>query len=196
KDELMHQLEDLKHHAVVSDQPELAEAAATARKALARAGDAADAAAVRQELAQAMTEYVAPAPAPVPTPAPEVSPTATADDDEMLQVFFEEAGEVVAGARDALARLEEEPGHFESISTVRRAFHTLKGSSRMVGLKDFGEAAWACEQLYNARLADAVVEADPALRRFSLRALDELERWVKALAAGNAAGFESGPLVR
>ena len=37
---------------------------------------------------------------------------------------------------------------------LRRAFHTLKGSSRMVGLKDFGEAAWAFEQVLNTWLAD------------------------------------------
>jgi chemotaxis protein histidine kinase CheA len=39
------------------------------------------------------------------------------------------------------------------MTSVRRAFHTLKGSS-LVGLKDFGEAAWGCEQLFSARLAD------------------------------------------
>ncbi|MEP6505008.1 MAG: Hpt domain-containing protein, partial [Betaproteobacteria bacterium] len=82
------------------------------------------------------------------------------------------------------------------ISTVRRAFHTLKGSSRMVGLRDFGDAAWACEQLYNARLADAVIEADPALRQFSLNVLTELESWVQALTARNATGFHSTPIVQ
>ena len=40
------------------------------------------------------------------------------------------------------------------LTTLRRAFHTLKGSSRMVGLKEFGDAAWICEQLYNTHLAE------------------------------------------
>ncbi|MET0382510.1 MAG: Hpt domain-containing protein [Burkholderiaceae bacterium] len=114
----------------------------------------------------------------------------------MLEIFFEEAEEVVANARDSLARLADEPQHFESISTVRRAFHTLKGSSRMVGLRDFGEAAWACEQLYNARLAEVVIEADETLRGFSLQALDELERWVRALTARDAGAFHSAPLIQ
>jgi chemosensory pili system protein ChpA (sensor histidine kinase/response regulator) len=196
KAELLHKLDELAQQAVVSDEKSLADAAKAASRALASTDDQADAAAVRQELAQAMNEYAAPPP-PAPAPAPAaVSATATAEDDEMLDVFFEEAAEVIEGARASLARLDEEPQHFESISTVRRAFHTLKGSSRMVGLKDFGEAAWACEQLYNTRLADAVIEAEPALRRFSMRAFDELERWVGALAARDAAGFHSAPLVR
>jgi chemosensory pili system protein ChpA (sensor histidine kinase/response regulator) len=52
-------------------------------------------------------------------------------------------------------RLADAPDNAGDMTAVRRAFHTLKGSSRMVGLRDFGEAAWACEQLYNARLAHA-----------------------------------------
>jgi chemosensory pili system protein ChpA (sensor histidine kinase/response regulator) len=192
KADIMHKLEELAQQAVASDEKSIADAAKAARSALARS-DEAGASDVRQELAQAMSDFAAP-PAPV-TATTIVSATATAEDDEMLDVFFEEADEVIAGARESLAKLAEDPQHFESISTVRRAFHTLKGSSRMVGLRDFGDAAWACEQLYNARLAEAVIEADPALRTFSLNVLEELEGWVKALTTRNAAGFHSAPII-
>jgi chemosensory pili system protein ChpA (sensor histidine kinase/response regulator) len=194
KADIIHKLDELAQQAVASDEKSIADAARAASKALARS-DESSATEVRQELAQAMTDFVAPPPPAPAAPATVVSDTATAEDDEMLEVFFEEAEEVVAGARESLGKLAEDPQHFESISTVRRAFHTLKGSSRMVGLKDFGEAAWACEQLYNARLADHVIEADPALRTFSLNVLDELEGWIKALAARNATGFHSAPIV-
>ncbi len=194
--ELMRHLEDLTQQAVASDQRVLAEAAASARTALARAGDSDDAAAVRQELAQAMTEFVAPAPEPEAAPVVPVSADATAEDDEMLDVFFEEAEEVFATAREALVTLADDPQHFEALTTVRRAFHTLKGSSRMVGLKDFGEAGWACEQLYNARLADTPVEADAPLREFTARALDQLSAWVQALSRRQPHDFTSAALVR
>jgi hypothetical protein len=59
------------------------------------------------------------------------------------------------------------------LTTVRRAFHTLKGSSRMVGLRDYGEAAWACEQLYNARLAQSP-RMDDDLAAFTRDALQHL----------------------
>ena len=194
KADVMRKLEELAQQATASDEKSIADAAKAARSALARSDETA-ATEVRQEVAKAMHEFVAPPPpAPAPVPAA-VSDTATAEDDEMLGIFFEEAEEVIAGARESLGKLAEEPQHFESISTVRRAFHTLKGSSRMVGLKDFGEAAWACEQLYNARLADHVIEANPELRSFSLNVLDELEGWIKALAAKNANGFHSAPIV-
>jgi chemosensory pili system protein ChpA (sensor histidine kinase/response regulator) len=195
KADLMHKLEELAQQAVASDEKGIADAAKAARSALARSDDNADTASVRQELAQAMSDFAAPPPAPVAATAV-VSATATAEDDEMLEVFFEEAEEVILGARESLAKLAEDPQHFESISTVRRAFHTLKGSSRMVGLRDFGDAAWSCEQLYNARLADPVIEVDPALREFSLDVLAQLETWVQALTARDAAGFHSAPIVQ
>ena len=193
KADIIHKLDELAQQAVASDEKSIADAAKAASKALARS-DESGASEVRQEIAQAMSDFAAPPPAPIAA-AVAVSATATAEDDEMLDVFFEEADEVIASARESLEKLAEDPQHFESISTVRRAFHTLKGSSRMVGLKDFGEAAWACEQLYNARLAEAVIEADPELRTFSLNVLDELEGWVKALVARSATGFQSAPIV-
>ena len=194
KAEIIHKLDELAQQAVASDEKGIADAAKAASKALSRSDESASSE-VRQEIAQAMSDFAAPPPPAPIAAAAAVSATATAEDDEMLDVFFEEADEVIAGARESLGKLAEDPQHFESISTVRRAFHTLKGSSRMVGLKDFGDAAWACEQLYNARLAEAVIEADPELRTFSLNVLDELEGWVKALVARDASAFHSAPIV-
>ena len=67
------------------------------------------------------------------------------------------------------------------LTTLRRAFHTLKGSSRMVGLKDFGDAAWACEQLYNTHLADQSA-APQALLDFTGWSLGYLTDWVEDIA--------------
>ena len=58
------------------------------------------------------------------------------------------------------------PGDIELLTTLRRAFHTLKGSSRMVGLKSFGEAAWSCEQVFNTQLAEQRA-AEPPLIEFA-----------------------------
>lgn len=130
----------------------------------------------------------APAPAaPVPAPAPAVSEPSVADDPEMREIFLEEADEVIANARAALAALRTEPADHAQLTVVRRAFHTLKGSARMVGLNDFGEGAWACEQLYNARLAEAHPHADAALMGFTSEALDYFTHWREQIA-GTAPG--------
>ena len=92
--------------------------------------------------------------ATVSAPVPPSAPAELAEDDEMREVFLEEAREVLHDAGVATDDLAHAPSDLALLTTVRRAFHTLKGSSRMVGLKEFGEAAWACEQMYNTQLAD------------------------------------------
>src|SRR5688572_15270034 len=55
-------------------------------------------------------------------------------DRELLEIFLEEAAEVVATVADSLAASRESPHDREALTTIRRGFHTLKGSGRMVGL--------------------------------------------------------------
>ena len=191
------QLERLSQQAAAADQPQLARLATSAQRALDSAGDDATRHAVRAELAQAMTELAPPAPAPQPAPVPvPASPVADLEEDpEMREIFIEEAREVVDGARASLEKLADQPDDVNEMTTVRRAFHTLKGSSRMVGLKDYGEAAWACEQLYNARLAREP-RVDAPLRGFTHEALDYLRAWTEAIAARRDEGHSSPALTR
>ena len=134
------------------------------------------------------------APAAADLPArPATPPTSVSngleDDPEMREVFLDEAREVLITARAALGDLQHRHDDGAAMTSVRRAFHTLKGSARMVGLPAFGEASWACEQLYNARLAEPDAQVDAALRQFSLEACQEFERWVQALENGDATAF-------
>ena len=105
-------------------------------------------------------------------------------------MFLEEAREVVVNGTTAIAALTEEPGNLSEQTTLRRAFHTLKGSSRMVGLNDFGEAAWAMEQLLNAWLAEQK-PMQPPLLQLSSDALQAFDRWASDIAAGQASGWQS-----
>ena len=134
------------------------------------------------------------APRPAPAPAPVAEPS-VADDPEMREIFLEEADEVIGNARAALAELREAPADHAQLTVIRRAFHTLKGSARMVGLDDFGEGAWACEQLYNARLGDHTPQADEALLGFTDEALDYFTHWREQIA-GNEPGYSSSEPVR
>ncbi|KGH31387.1 Hpt domain-containing protein [Comamonas testosteroni] len=89
-----------------------------------------------------------------PSVSAELSAQELDGDDELLSIFLEEAREVVDNGLQALQALADEPGNLSEQTTLRRAFHTLKGSSRMVGLDEFGEAGWAMEQMLNAWLAE------------------------------------------
>ncbi|MBP6336921.1 MAG: Hpt domain-containing protein [Vitreoscilla sp.] len=189
-DDLSRQLDHLANQAEAADEPQLAETVAKARDALAEAEGPASRDAARADLAQAFSS-LSEASQPAAAPAALAQP-APGDDDDMREIFFEEAAEVVAQAREAMGVLEHEPRDLEAMTAVRRAFHTLKGSSRMVGLREFGDAAWACEQLYNARLALADAAANAELRGFTAEALNELATWVEVLTASGGNGSHDG----
>lgn len=196
-------LERLSLEAHAADQESLASTVEHARDALVAAEQADDregVASVRGDLSEALVDFVNSASdaatlepeitslraTPVAAPA-SAGPAELAEDDEMREIFLEEAREVVRDAGAALASLAQAPSDMPLLTTVRRAFHTLKGSSRMVGLKEFGEAAWACEQVYNTQLADNRA-AEPALLDFTGWALNEFGAWVEDIAARRDAG--------
>lgn len=195
--------ERLAQQALTADQPELARLLQTAQRALREATGADTRRAVRAELVASLPALLSgavpeaappPAPVPPPRPAPQGG-TGLEDDAEMREIFIDEAREVVEGALAALQRLQDAPDSSQDLTAVRRAFHTLKGSSRMVGLRDFGDAAWSCEQLYNARLA-AAPHLDAPLRQVTEEALAYLSDWVEAIAQARAAGHRAADVSR
>ena len=104
------------------------------------------------------------------------------DEDDLLDIFLEEAREVVGNGLDAIGQLQAQPGDLEHLTTLRRAFHTLKGSSRMVGLEEFGQAAWSMEQLVNTVLAEQRPASQPLLV-LTGQAMTDFARWVDDIAA-------------
>ncbi|CAN5424732.1 hypothetical protein BH09PSE5_BH09PSE5_14160 [soil metagenome] len=195
------ELQRLSQQALAADQPALAATVSRARSALENAKNDGERAAAREQLSVAMADFVTTASDPTGLeperkPAPPAVRVAgntapvLSQDDEMLGVFMEEARAVIATARDSLKALDRAPEDLGEMTSLRRAFHTLKGSSRMVGLKEFGDAGWACEQLYNARLADQQ-PADDDLLKFSGQAIDYFESWVDSIESGDGDGEHS-----
>ncbi len=130
---------------------------------------------------------------PVAPTAATPAPAAEADEDaEMREIFLEEAREVVQTGLLAVAALHAAPDDLGEQTTLRRAFHTLKGSSRMVGLMEFGEAGWAMEQLVNTWLADQK-PASVDLQLLCGEAMHQFSEWVEDIAAGTAARWSAQP---
>ncbi|HEY8322886.1 MAG: Hpt domain-containing protein [Ktedonobacterales bacterium] len=66
---------------------------------------------------------------------------------ETLEVFREEAQEHLQTITSGIADLERSPGDMNSIQTVRRAMHTLKGAAGMMGFVPVQSLAHASEDL-------------------------------------------------
>ncbi|HMX23635.1 MAG TPA: Hpt domain-containing protein, partial [Accumulibacter sp.] len=156
--------------------------------ALAAGGDAA-------QIDQAMATLQPPA-APQPSAATlQLAQASTEEvDAELLGIFLEEADEVMASIASTFGSLKEEPDNLELLRAVRRSVHTLKGSGRMVGLKDLGEAAWAVEQVLNLWLRQEQ-PLNSSLTALIDQSYTVFNAWIKQLRAGHGQLPDAAPLI-
>lgn len=77
-------------------------------------------------------------------------------DAEILEIFIEEIEEIFEELNPLFTNWFANPTDQETLVTIRRHFHTLKGSGRMVGAKSASELAWTVEDTLNRVLSGAV----------------------------------------
>src|SRR5690606_12990428 len=87
-------------------------------------------------------------------------------DAEILEIFVEEIEEIFVELNTLFTTWLENPNDQEILTTIRRHFHTLKGSGRMVGAKSAGEVAWAVEDTLN-RVISGAIPLDTTVQRFA-----------------------------
>ncbi|MFI5444662.1 Hpt domain-containing protein [Polaromonas sp. UC242_47] len=175
-------LDVLATHAALADQPALAQ---TAREA------AITVAGQTQAGSDSLSHLVA-ATAPAVVSEATTAEATDFEEDDLRDIFLEEAREVAGQAQAAIAALANEPGAMGELTVLRRAFHTLKGSSRMVGLNEFGEAAWSLEQMLNGWLAEQKPSND-LFRALCVQAMDGFVAWIDDIAANQDASWNAAP---
>ncbi len=193
REDLKQHLETIRQDASLVADAKLEEEAKAALAALASA----PAEAVAGEVTEAVARVAPAAPVEVAAPSAETLRLAEAPseeiDAELLAIFLEEAKEVLATIGEHLALSRSEPRSSEHLTTIRRGFHTLKGSGRMVGLAELGEIAWAIEQVMNKWL-QSELDATPSLHRLIEEAHALFGAWVVQLEAGGGTHRDAGAL--
>jgi chemosensory pili system protein ChpA (sensor histidine kinase/response regulator) len=97
-------------------------------------------------------------------------------DEEILEIFIEEASEELGKLADLLPAWAASPDTTAPLVEAKRSFHTLKGSGRMVGALAVGEFSWVFERFLD-QIMDGQVNIDeeiPGLVCQSTDALTEL----------------------
>ncbi|MGC4029585.1 MAG: Hpt domain-containing protein [Steroidobacteraceae bacterium] len=120
--------------------------------------------------------------APAARPRP---PLAEAADPELVSLFLEEAREEVARIAQQLPVWDQDPSQEVALATARRAFHTLKGSGRVVGATELAEFSWSIENLLN-RLLDKTLVRGPAILATLREAVATLPQLIGHLEGGIA----------
>lgn len=101
-------------------------------------------------------------------------------DEEIREVFVEEVQEEIDNLRQLLPAWQGSPDDVEALKPIRRVFHTLKGSGRLVGAMVLGEFAWKIENMLN-RVLDKSIQARPEVLNLVAEARDVLPRLLGAL---------------
>jgi len=182
RDELRQALEKIRQDAKLLADEKLEQRASEALAAL-KAGEAVPDSAIAdavQGIGQAPLESLAPSADTVRL----AEASQEEFDAELLEIFIEEAREVLDTMASSTAAARLQPHSQDLLTTLRRGFHTLKGSGRMVGLRDLGEAAFSLEQVMNRWLAS---ERDGTPELFDLLdgARTLFTGWVDQLANGD-----------
>ena len=114
--------------------------------------------------------------APPPPAAAEVDP-------QFLELFIEEAKEEIAAILQTFPLWDQNPMDLEALASLRRSFHTLKGSGRMVGARSIAEFGWSIENLLN-RLIDKTLSRTPGMMSLLRSAVAALPALVEQLESG------------
>lgn len=96
-------------------------------------------------------EDPAPAVMPPQNAAASAKPAVSAEeiDDDIMAIFIEDARDVLGTISRYFANWRADKDDKEALAELRRGYHTLKGSGRMVGASVISELAWSVENMLN-----------------------------------------------
>mgnify|MGYP000907648544 CR=1 FL=1 len=114
---------------------------------------------------------------------------------ELLDIFVEEAVDILDHADGMMARLREAPGDREPVSSLQRDLHTLKGGARMAGLFPIGDLSHAMESLFEAIVHGERAASRPAIEALE-RAFDRLHGMVQRVRGRQAIGLPEHTIAR
>ncbi|MET0226887.1 MAG: Hpt domain-containing protein [Dokdonella sp.] len=109
-------------------------------------------------------------------------------DDDIREVFVEEVEEELGNLRRQVPLWKRDVDNLEELKPIRRSFHTLKGSGRLVGALALGEFSWKVESLLN-RVLDSSIAAGSAVVALVDHAVEAIPSLLAALrgdGGGNA----------
>jgi len=105
-------------------------------------------------------------------------------DDEILQDFLVEAGEIIEQLGEQLVELEQAPSDLELLNAIFRGFHTVKGGAGFLAIDALVEVCHKAEDVFNV-LRQGERQVTPDLMDVVLRVVDVLIDMFDQIRAGN-----------
>lgn len=130
---------------------------------------------------------------PAPTNTP-VKKSGGFDRNKFVGRFVEEARDHINTLNEGLINLEAEPGNLEILDQIFRVSHTLKGASKILGLKPISLLAHRVEDVLDALRNNQFSFSKP-LCDLMLKSVDLLSEFVEQISAGKALDTDIRPLI-
>lgn len=105
-------------------------------------------------------------------------------DDEILQDFLVEAGEIIDQLGEQLVELEQAPSDLELLNAIFRGFHTVKGGAGFLAIDALVEVCHKAEDVFNV-LRQGERQVTPDLMDVVLRVVDVLVDMFDQIRVGN-----------
>ncbi|BCR21264.1 chemotaxis protein CheW [Borrelia miyamotoi] len=106
------------------------------------------------------------------------------ENEELLEIFFEEAQNLVDTLEENIMSLDDDPNNTETIDEIFRAAHTLKGSSASVDMMELSEFTHVIEDVFDA-IRDNKLKICNNLVDLLLGSLDVIKGMLDARLNGN-----------
>lgn len=105
------------------------------------------------------------------------------DDEDILQDFLVEAGEILERLGQQLVDLEQQPEDKDLLNAIFRGFHTVKGGAGFLGLNPMVQCCHVTENLFDI-LRNGQRSVTPELMDVVLQALDMVNQQFELVSAG------------
>ena len=147
-----------------------------------------------QQAPESVEEPPAPAQPPAsvtPAPSPPAARSAADEefDAEIMEIFIEDARDVLENVKSKFLVWRDDVENQSALTELRRGYHTLKGSGRMVGATEVAELAWSVENILN-KVREGKVMPSQAIIDLLQQTQDALPHMIDTLAGGPPHGLD------
>ena len=115
-------------------------------------------------------------------------------DEEILQDFIVEAGEIIENLNEQLVQIEKTPDDKDLLNAIFRGFHTVKGGAGFLQLTSLVEVCHAAESLFD-ELRNGRISMSPDLMDAVLQAYDEITTMFDSVKNGDVPGEAPSELI-
>ncbi len=124
-----------------------------------------------------------------PQPVEATDTSSAFDDFDIVEIFMEEFDQELETLVEIVPKWQEDPNDEDLTTTIRRSFHSLKGSGRMAGATEIGEFSWQIENMLN-RILERQIQATPEVTALVAEAVSALPSMRARLAQEDTAELD------